>query len=330
MKTPPRVSWCTSTTSSSSAGVLVAALLVGCSTVPAPAHPRPALPLPDAIARHYALDGPVSEDYLVRLGQDSQVYRGRLTCGDEHPEFHLILPKKTPAPFLLCLPILAGGTVLMDYIAGFMADRGYAVAWGKRVESALKPHQSPADVERIFRRSILHNRAVLRWAEQQDWAIPGARSLLGISTGAILCGTMLALEPDLDAGVLILAGGDLPDLLEHSSESRIVRWRRHRRTVDDLGAEGLRRLMRRTMLSDPARTAACVDTDKVLMVVAGLDTVVPRRNRELLWEGFGRPERMQLPLFSHYSALLGIRQVLAEADAFLRRKTDLEPGTPAR
>jgi dienelactone hydrolase len=304
---------------------LAGALLVGCSTVPAPSYPRPALPLPAAIAEYYALDGPVTEDYFVRLGKDSSVYRGRLTCGDEHPEFHVILPERTPAPLLLCLPILAGGMELMEFIAGYMAERGYAVAWGNRVESALKTHQSAADVEELFRRSIRHNRAVLRWAERQDWAQPGAHSILGISTGGILAGTMMALEPDLDAGVLILAGGDLPDLLDHSSESRIVKWRRHRRTVDDLGEAGLRLRMRQVLRSDPARTAAYVATDKVLMVMAGLDTVVPHRNRELLWEGFGRPERLQLPLFSHYSALLGIHQVLSEADAFLRRKTERFP-----
>lgn len=319
---------CSSTSTTSSRGwagkgaaVSAAILLAGCATVPAPRHPRPALPLPASVARHYALGGEVSEDYLVRLGKDSIVYRGRLSVGTEHPEFHLILPEKTPAPFLLCLPILAGGRGLMTYIAANMARRGYAVAWGDRVDSALKKHQSPADIEDLFRRSILHNRAVLRWAERQEWALPGVKSLLGISTGGILGGTILALEPELNAGVLILAGGDLPDLLDHSSESRIVAWRRHRRGVANLDAAGLQARMRDVIRSDPARTAACVPTGKVLMVVAGLDTVVPHRNRELLWEGLGRPERLQLPLFSHYTAVLGIHQVLDAADAFMRRKS---------
>jgi dienelactone hydrolase len=253
------------------------------------------------------------------------VFRGRLTCGDEHPEFHLVLPARTPAPFLLCLPILAGGKKLMQFIAHDMAARGYVVAWGKRVESALKPHQSPSDVETLFRRSIQHNRAVLEWARRQEWVLPGADALLGISTGGILAGTMLAIEPELEAGILILAGGDLPDLLQHSSENRIAKWRAHRRQLEAMTEAGWIARLRRDLHSDPARTAAFVATEKVLMVVAGLDTVVPSRNRELLWEGLGRPARLQLPLFSHYSAILGILPVLAAADAFIGRKLLAQP-----
>ena len=299
---------------------IVACTLAGCTTTGAPSHPRPALPLPADVIERYELGGEVIEEFLVPLADDPRVFRGRLTCGEEHPEFHLVLPERTPAPFLLCLPILAGGSDLMQFIAHDMADRGYVVAWGKRVQSALKPHQSPRDVETLFRRSIVHNRAVLAWARRQTWVTPGADALLGISTGGILAGTMLAVEPELSAGILILAGGDLPDLLQNSSESRIVKWREHRRQEDaKTDAEWTERL-RRELHSDPARCAAYVPTGKVFMVVAGLDTVVPSRNRELLWEGFGRPARMQLPLFSHYSAVLGILPVLSAADGFITRK----------
>ena len=63
-------------------------------------------------------------------------------------------------------------------------------------------------------------------------ARPGETGLLGVSTGGILGGTLLALEPELDAGILILAGGDVPNLLLNSSESRVSNWCRHRIATD--------------------------------------------------------------------------------------------------
>ena len=313
---------------------LVATLLLGpigaCSTVAAPARPRPSLPLPSHIVDQYELPGPVNEDYLVQLDKSGRISRGRLTCGDEKPEFHVILPAVTPAPVLLCLPILAGGERLMWHIADHMAERGFAVVWGKRVASAMRSHQKVDDLEQLIRRSIVHNRAVLTWARRQAWADPGPASILGISTGGILGGTLLALEPDLGGGVLILAGGDLPDLLMNSTESRIEEWCHNRIQTDDLDRLRLRSSMRRGLLSDPARTGPYVPTDKVLLVNADLDTVVPPRNQELLWEALGRPERLRMHLFSHYSSILGLQTVLGRADEFLKSRLAAPARPPVR
>ena len=319
-----------STVSLCPAAVLLLGSISACSTIAAPDHPRPPLPLPSHIAERYELPGPVNEDYLVRLDERGRISRGRLTCGDERPEFHVILPEVTPAPVLLCLPILAGGERLMWHIADQMATRGFAVVWGKRVASAMQSHQKVDDLEELMRRSIIHNRAVLTWAKTQSWADPGPASIFGISTGGILGGILLALEPDLGGGVLILAGGDLPDLLMNSSESRIEKWRRKRSQTDDLNRPRLRELMCTKLLSDPARTGPYVPTDKVLLVSANLDTVVLPRNQDLLWEALGRPERLRMHLFSHYSSILGLPSVLSRADVFLKDRLAAPAQSPVR
>ena len=67
----------------------------------------------------------------------------------------------------------------------------------------------------------------------------------------------------------------------------------------------------------PIRFAPAVPTEKVLFVSAALDTVVPRRNQDLLWESLGRPQRLDLP-FGHYTAALAIDRVLSEAAEHFR------------
>ncbi len=313
-------------------GLLLTALgLAGCVTIAAPATPRQALPLPTEVRSHYALPGTVSEDYLVPLDGRDRIFRGRLSCGAEHPEFHLMLPARRPAPFVLCMPILAGGEELMWWVAEYLVDEGFAVAFGERVESAMKPHQDVSDLERLFQRSLVHNRAILAWGRRQAFVRPGQTGLLGISTGGIMAGTMMALEPQIRGGVLILAGGDLPDLLMRSSENRIERWRQARQEQDGLTEAGLLARLRQGLRSDPALTAPYVATDKVLMITASWDTVVPERNQTALWEGLGRPERFKLLLLSHYSSILDVilptQAILGSSADFLRKR--LATGRPS-
>lgn len=309
--------------------------LAGCVTIAAPNNPRPALPLPPEVANRYALPGEVVEDYLLPIDRDRQVFRGRLSCGEEHPEFHLLLPVAAEsAPFVLCLPILAGGRDLMWRVAEYLRHRGFAVAFGERVESAMKPHQDAEALENLFRRSLVHNRAILAWARRQTFAAQGQIGLLGISTGGIMAGTLLALEPEIRGGVLILAGGDLPDLFMHSSESRVRRWRAARKTAEGLDEAGLYAQLRDKLHSDPAHTAAYVATAKVLMVTASWDTVVPARNSDLLWEALGRPERFKLLLLSHYSSILDVvlptQTILGNSARFLLERLSTAPPPPAR
>jgi dienelactone hydrolase len=294
--------------------------LPACTTWPAPAHPRPALPLPDAIAARYALPGPVEARTLAPLGgQDGRTYwRGALTCGDEGIDFRLILPPGDgAAPLVLCMPILAGGEDLMWIIADGLAARGYAAAWATRVTSALRPPQREAELEALLRRTVVHNRALLAWARRQPRIDAQRTAALGVSLGGIVGSVLVATEPELRGAALCLAGGDLPDLLLRSGEDRVLAWRRWRHTEDGLAGSELRRQLRACLRTDPIELGPFVATERILLLHATFDEVVPRPNQDALWESFGRPRRLLLPL-GHYSAALALWPVLAAVDDFLR------------
>lgn len=315
--------------------LLAGLLTTGCTLQECSTHPRPALPLPDEVINRYQLPGPVQEELLVPIGgQDGvEYFRGRLSCGDELAEFHFLRPtaaRDENLPFLLCLPILAGGKALMWHIAGDFAARGYAVAWSRRISSAMKPGQRAADLETLFRRTVFHNRMLLDWARRQDGIDKDRTAMLGVSLGGIIGSAVLALEPELRAGVLVMAGADLPDIILHSAESRILKWRAWRDRTDGLSGAELLRELDRTLQSDPARLSAYVDTDKTFLVATTLDQVVPMRNQDLLWESLGRPRRLLLPL-SHYSAALAIGGILSSAHEFMEERFSqpVEQASPA-
>ncbi len=294
------------------------AVVAACTTIERPRHPRPPLPLPPELVARYALPGPVEAGALAPIGgvHDSDFYRGTLRCGPEEIDFHYLLPKPTTRhPLVVLLPILGGGEELLWLFAGALVPKGYAVAWARRVGAPLRPGQRSEDLEVMFRRTVVQHRALLDWARDQPEIDADHTYLIGMSTGGIVGGVMTALEPDLRGSVLILAGGDLSDLLAVSAERRAVLWRAHRFVTDGLGDSGLRRELATHLVSDPARVGAFVDTDRVMLVDARFDEVVPPRNQELLWESLGRPDRIRLPL-GHYTAILALGPIATRAHEF--------------
>lgn len=299
---------------------MIAALTSACTSVPVCPHPRPAQPIPRAVAARYDLPGPLVERSFVPIGSDGSLRyaRGRLEAGDEVSDIFFIQPAGDgPFPFVLLLPILAGGQELMWLFGQDLAARGYAVGWSRRVASALTEDQRSVELEGLFRRSIIQARMLLAWSRRQPQIDRTHAGLVGFSLGSMIGSAVLALEQELRGGVLCLAGGDLADILMVSAEPRAVRWRGYRFEGDGIGSEALERALRSDLVSDPARLARYVDTEKVLLVSARFDDVVPMRNQDLLWESLGRPRRMLVPL-GHYTAALAIGRVLDAADEFLR------------
>ena len=293
--------------------------LTACSTSPAPHHPRPALPLPGALVDNFALTAPVSAPEFGPAGgdRDAIYWRGSLRCADEVAVFHVLTPRALPPrPLVVCLPILAGGADLMRQVAGGLARRGYAAAWVDRAGAAMRGEQRTPELETLFRRTVCQYRMLLRWAARRaDLFAPAQRGLLGLSTGGIVGSVLLSIEPGVAAGALCLAGADLPSLLLTSQETRVVAWRRWRTEADGLAGTGLQHDLERELAVDPAHFGAYVASERVLLMHAAFDNVVPSRQHHLLWEGLGRPRDLRVPL-GHYTAALALDPILDAVASF--------------
>ncbi len=302
----------------------LALCFAGCVAYPASGQPRPPLPLPDEYEAIFALPGDVLEEQVVPAGATAAYAysRGAVVAGAERATFHVLQPTTgRPAPVVLCLPILAGGQDLMWHVATNLARRGFAAMWADRPGPSLVAGQRSKDIDALFTRTLIQNRMLLVWARRQTHRfLADQRALLGISTGGILGAILLALEPDVRAGALCLAGGDLPTLLLESDESRVVAWRAWRRRTDGVAGTFLRNELARDLRADPVRLAPFVATERVLLVQARLDAVVPVPCQDALWEALGRPRRLQLPLLGHYPAALALDAILDEISAFVRSR----------
>lgn len=293
--------------------VRIAACLAAtaCSFQVAPAHPRPPLPTVAAVE--------VGPPHLVeRRDHGSGRITGVLAAADEQVRFELRRrPSAGARPALVLLvPILAGGEQLMGLIADRLVAQGFDVAFCGRAGSALSVPQRTSDLNELFRRTVLHQRLMLAWLRAADDA-PPALHLLGLSMGGMVSTVVAAQEPGLDGVTICLSGADLASLILGSSEGRVRRWCDWRQAVDGCGRDCLRWELDQFLQYEPFRYAPAIATDKVLFVSAAFDSVVPRRNQDLLWEALGRPQRIDLPL-GHYSAALALDLVLGAAAEHFR------------
>ncbi|HIE70969.1 MAG TPA: hypothetical protein EYP98_12790 [Planctomycetes bacterium] len=94
-------------------------------------------------------------------------------------------------------------------------------------------------------------------------------------------------------------------------------WLEWRQKIDGIGIDSLHWELSQFLNYEPSHYAPFVPTEKVLFVSAMWDTVVPRRNQSLLWEGLGRPERLDMP-FGHYSAAIAVDRVISAAATHFR------------
>lgn len=296
--------------------VALACGLGGCAFSAAPNHARPAIELAPETLDTAPVATPELES-LTDLGEGRS--SGVLVGSGETVHFQLrrVPGSRAPQPLVLIVPILAGGEDLMNQVAQRMLDRGFDVAFCARAGSALKAPQRAPELDALFRRTVLHQRLLLAWLRGPDHVPPPALFALGLSIGGMVTTVLAALEPDLTGVAICLSGGDLAGLVLHSSETRVQSWVDWRRREDGVGADHLQWELHQFLHHEPLAFAASVPTAKVLFVGAEFDTVVPRRNQDLLWEGLGRPARLQVPL-GHYTAALAIDPILSAVAAHFR------------
>lgn len=296
----------------------ILALAAACTTLPAPDHARPPLPLATQAAHSAAAATP--NPRLLALEPEQDHWRGELRGNGEIVRFQWWHRRGPPRPAVVLVPILAGGAGLMTTVAEQLDLLGYDVVLAARVQSAMVPPQRGPDLDRLFQRTVLQQRLLLAWLRDPGPAHtpPTRRFVLGLSVGGIVATATAALEPDLDGLGVVVSGGDLASLVPDSREGRVERWMQWRLRHDGIGPAAVAEELRRCLWLEPLAMAAAVPTRKVLLVHGRFDEVIPRQNQDWLWEAFGRPQRLLLPL-GHYLSAAALGSVLTAVDRHFRR-----------
>lgn len=219
---------------------------------------------------------------------------------------------------MLVTPIMGGSREVAHLVAGELAKRGVHAAIVLRAESYLDGAARDERLERVLRTAVVDRRRAIDWLQGLDEVDPARVGALGVSLGGVVTTLLASVEPRLRATVLVMAGGDLADVIVRSQEQRLRRFVRER-AARGITAEETGRRIRAALPSDPLALAPHCDARRVLMVATRRDRSVPFANQERLHAALGRPERYVLPT-GHYGAALYLPFILDRALDFLEER----------
>lgn len=235
-------------------------------------------------------------------------------------------------PIVVILPISAGNYELETFLARRLV-KNFAVVLAHRdeVPEEMKDNFTGEMVNALLRQSIIDARQVLDWIETRPELDVSRIGALGVSQGGIRLAILSAIDPRIQASVIVLAGGDLPYIIAHSRDGAlhnrgITKRRNEHRTKHGCTLPEFVEEIRSEMTCDPLQLAPYVNRDKTLLILGRCDTVVPFRTGWLLRKHMGKP-RTEVLGAGHYTAVLCLPKILRDAKRFLRENLS-STGTP--
>jgi len=156
-----------------------------------------------------------------------------------------------------------------------------------------------------FRTAIVDMRRLVDWASTQPDIDASRIAFVGFSMSALVTSTLLANEPRIAGGVLMMGAARFADIFavchNRAGQVRAHAMRTFGWTVDEY-REFFAGLFDP---ADPVRFEGRYDPDKILMIDAMFDDCMPESSRAALWEITGHPHRVTF-LYKHRSAFYSL------------------------
>lgn len=234
--------------------------------------------------------------------------------------FTYYLPKvKQRMPAIIILPIMGGSTYPVESpFASAFAKHGYASLILHRPD-IKKEIRNLEDVDVLLKSGVHDTGRVIDWLEQQPNIDASRIGLFGVSLGAIRGSLVMAFEDRVKAGVLGLVGGNLPYIMTHCADKRLVKARAQILERNGLTMADAEDKLREAITLDPLVIAPSVDPSKVMMVIAACDRVVPPRTGWELRRKMGNPETIEL-WSGHYGSVIHLPYLQRACRKFFEKK----------
>ena len=162
-------------------------------------------------------------------------------------------------------------------------------------------------VER-YRAAVVDMRRLVDWATEQPEIDPRRIAFVGFSMSALVTATLLANEPRVAGGVLMMGAARFADVFafcrNSAGEVRDHALRTFGWTIDEY-----RNFFKELFdPADPMRFAGRYDPNEILMIDAMFDDCMPESSRAALWEITGHPQRVTF-LYQHRSTFYSLTPI---------------------
>jgi pimeloyl-ACP methyl ester carboxylesterase len=178
-------------------------------------------------------------------------------------------------------------------------------------------------------------RAFIDWVMMQPETDPLRVGIVGFSIGGIIASLVMGRDPRLAAGVFVMVGGHLDEIVAHCKWGQL-QVREHAAAAFGWNVEKLKSIVKAPLAAlDPVLVAGRIDPAAVLYIDSGYDGCIPQSSRDDLWRAMGEPERVTLGYDHRNSFLtmtfLGFDVTTRRIVAFLdRRLAETEQRLPTK
>jgi dienelactone hydrolase len=231
------------------------------------------------------------------------------------------VPVTNKSPVIVISTALGGSYWLEKRIARYYAGRGYPVVIVHRVGGKIDPKKETgaSELNRSLEERIRQHQRALDWIATQPTLDAEKIGVIGISKGAIDTTLLLSHDSRVKAGVLVLAGGNLPYILAYTREPHLEKQRAAILENLKLDQQAFREKLAQELEWDPVKFADRIDARSVLMILAVCDTIVPFKTGLELRSAMGKPETYFLPT-GHLTAFFLKSYIQRKALDFFERK----------
>jgi dienelactone hydrolase len=162
-------------------------------------------------------------------------------------------------------------------------------------------------VER-YRSAVIDMRRLVDWAAMQPDVDASRIAFVGFSMSALVTATLLANEPRVSAGVLMMGAARYSDIFSQC-RNRAGEVREHALRAFGWTADQYHDFFEALFApADPVRFEGRYDPNKILMIDAMFDDCMPESSRAALWEITGHPQRVTF-LYQHRSAFYSLTPI---------------------
>lgn len=238
------------------------------------------------------------KEYKVSLSLD----------GKTVTEFHTVESKHDNGKgnWVVLYPILGGDNlVLIDHIGeSVLPKHGVnSVLFLRKEElfpdSKFRPLKSDdpdvVDFEEYMQEVVKDTGRIVNYLKDNGMKEFG---FMGISYGGMQVAGTAPFFPESKINMIVMGGGDIPDILMNSTETPIRNYKDF--LLKEYGNEQSARRKISEVNIDPLSFAKYVPANKMRMVIATKDKVVPSRCQLLLYDALGKPTSLFVPS-DHYT-----------------------------
>ena len=147
-------------------------------------------------------------------------------------------------------------------------------------------------------------------------------AMFGISKGGIKTSLIMGDEKRIRSGVLVMAGGDFPNMLSESKEKGVKRARTAYLSKNGGDIDDFRLALKTQLKIDPLSMAPFVDGRKTLHFLAYFDKSVPYKYGDMLFKAMPGAQSYTL-MAGHYTAILYLPFILNRAEAFYKQQLNI-------